>query len=207
MNAPACLPLWLVKYAGAPVALVAEVDRAAAARDCESVAPGLAIGDMSALMVGTAKPGVRGIVASLYASDDAPPRSSRTAKPTPAPIRQRANTVSNGYAPALRTSTRVRDTSAEREVAFPAFLAACRTVEMSVDEVRAGRSHVTVDVRHAFWAACDAAGISHQAAAQVSASTDRAVREYRRNGGYQGPDFAGALEAATRSIARSRGEP
>ena len=201
----ACLPLWLVKYAGAPVALVAEVDRAAAARDCEGVAPGLAIGDMSALMVGTAKPGARGIVASLYApQDDALPRSSR---PAPAPIRQRANTVSNGYAPALRTSTRVRDTSAERDIAFPAFLAACRTVEMTVDEVRAGRSHVTVDVRHAFWAACDAAGISHQAAAQVSASTDRAVREYRRNGGYQGPDFAGALEAATRSIARSRGEP
>lgn len=200
MNATtSCLPLWLVKYGGAPVAIVAAVDRAAAARDCEGVAPGLAIGDMSALMVGTAKPGVRGIVASLYASDDAPP--------APAPIRQRANTVSNGYAPALRTSARVRDISAEREVAFPAFLAACRTVEMTVDEVRAGRSHVTVDVRHAFWSACDAAGISHQAAAQVSASTDRAVREYRRNGGYQGPDFAGALEAATRSIARSRGEP
>lgn len=62
----ACLPLWLVKYGGAPVALVAEVDRSSAARAANaSLIRDAALGDITALTIGTGRPGARGIVCPL----------------------------------------------------------------------------------------------------------------------------------------------
>ncbi len=181
------LPLWIVKYGGSAIAIVAEDTRANACAAAKSklISP-VAIGDMTAALIGTGPVGKRGIIAEIRQQEYSlnPPRKADI----------------KGNRQGLGLALSKIHTGPDRNLSAPAFLAACNSVGMTVDEVRTSRDPAAVDARHAFWTAAHEAGILPRASSEVSATHESTVRNYIRDGGRQGPEFADALAAARKVL-------
>lgn len=193
----ACLPLWLVKYGGAPVALVAEENRGAAAKAAQAVMlDAVAVGDIVAVAVGTGRPGARGVVAALEgcgaggsvpastAADDDPVRYMRT----------------RGHGLAIPQALR-------------AYKAACLAAGMPSDAVTKTQTERACAVRFGAWLALADAGLTFTAVAQVTghgrstiAKKVNLLRAAIARGEVPDPHplFAKAHDAATLSMQHSR---
>lgn len=181
------MPLWLVKYGGVAVAIVAEDTRYNACREANiKLVEHAAIGDMTAVLIGTGNFGKIGIVSDL--------RRTEASRNLPCKVDIKGNR--RGLGPALSKM----NTNPDRTLGARAFLAAAQAVGMTVDEVRTSRESAAVDARHAFWTAAHEAGISSRASSEVSATHESTVRNYIRDGGSQGSEFAGALDAARKLL-------
>lgn len=197
----ACLPLWLVKYGGAPVAMVAEVDRTSAARVANASADlDAAIGDMVVVSVGTGRPGARGLVTDLRGGPGSASWSAAAAEATPT-VREEANIY-----------TRKRSLQRATPRAVRAYKAACAAVGMSMDEATKAQNDRACAVRFGVWIALSDAGMTFTAVAAVTghirstiAKKVNLIRDAARRGEPDpNPVFTAAREAAALSMQGSR---
>jgi len=142
----ATLPLWLIKYGGAPVALVAEVDRSAAARCVvATLIRDAAVGDVVAIHAGTGKPGAHGIIHDLRTIEER----------TPAP-----GTIEAAGDEHQRYGRKAPSTKAN-PAGVRALEAACKATSVTKEAATRSQDDTQACVRWAVWLALFDAGLNY----------------------------------------------
>lgn len=152
MNASVPL-LWLVRHAGAAVALVAANNRDHASRLAHALSPDIPYCDFSTLRVGTSKQNFAGVVADLRSAHDRGKVDDTAPHVDTHPSRRRL-----GHHPGPRAPS----------VALHAFSALCAEFGIAEDVARSSHTPAATRLRWAIWSACLGAGYNQKQAADVT---------------------------------------